>query len=219
MNLFPKNTLPTKEVKKFILIFYTIGVLGFLIPWTRDFFITITPYALLLSTYLLVIYHENYSRKDILVFSAIAFLGFFIEVVGVNTGVFFGKYFYGDALGFKVFDTPLLIAFNWLFLTYTAFSISQKISKNGTLQLLTTPSIMLLYDIILEQLAPQMDMWSWQDSVVPLQNYIAWWIIGFLFIGFIKISKIETKNPVAILLFMSQFLFFIVLFIVFKVIK
>lgn len=219
MNLFPKNTLPTREVKKFILIFYTIGVLGFLIPWTHGFFITITPFALLLSTYLLVIYHENYSRKDILVFAAIAFLGYFIEVVGVNTGIIFGTYLYGDALGLKIFATPLLIAINWFFLTYTAFTISQKIRKKSTVQLLTAPSIMILYDIILEQLAPQMDMWSWQDSVVPLQNYVAWWIIGFLFIGLIKICKIETKNPVAILLFMSQLVFFIVLFIVFKVIK
>jgi putative membrane protein len=219
MDLFPKNTLPTKEVKKFILIFYTIGVLGFLIPWTNHFFITITPYALLLSTYLLLLYHDNYSRKDVLVFSAIAFLGFFIEVAGVNTGIIFGHYLYGNALGLKLFNTPLLIALNWLFLTYTAFAISMKICKSEMLQLLIAPSIMLLYDIVLEQLAPKMDMWSWQYSVVPLQNYIAWWIIGFLFVGFIKICKIETKNPVAILLFMSQLLFFIMLFIVFKVIK
>lgn len=219
MNLFPKNTLPTKEVKKFILIFYTIGVLGFLIPLTRNVFITITPYALLLSTYLLVIYHSKYAKKDIFVFFAIATLGFFVEVIGVNTGVIFGNYNYGYALGFKLFDTPLLIAFNWLFLTYTALAISKKISKNKLLQLLTAPSIMLLYDIILEQLAPKMEMWSWQDSVVPLQNYIAWWIIGFLFAGLLNISKIETKNPVAILLFMSQFLFFVVLFIIFQIIK
>jgi len=219
MDLFPKNILPTKEVKKFILVFYTIGVLGFLIPWTNSFFTTITPFALLLSTYLLLLYHENYERKDILVFSAIAFLGFFIEVAGVNTGVIFGRYFYGDAFGFKWFNTPLLIALNWLFLTYTAFAIAQKISKRGILQLLIAPSLMLFYDIILEQLAPKMDMWSWQNSVVPLQNYVAWWIIGFLFAGLIKICKIEIKNHIAILLFICQLLFFIVLFVFFKVIK
>ena len=219
MDLFPKNILPIKEVKKFILIFYTIGVLGFLIPWTHFFFITITPYALLLSTYLLLIYHENYLRKDILIFLLIAILGFFIELIGVNTEVIFGQYFYGNALGLKLFNTPLLIALNWLFLTYTAFAVSTKISKSGMLQLLIAPSLMMLYDIILEQLAPKMDMWSWQYSVVPLQNYVAWWIIGFLFVGLIKICKIETKNPVAVLLFMSQLLFFIMLFVVFKVIK
>lgn len=117
MNLFPKNILPTKEVKKFILIFYTIGVLGFLIPWTQALFITITPFALLMSTYLLVIYHENYSIKAILVFTAIAFIGFFIEVAGVNTGLIFGNYIYGDALGLKAFNTPL-IDFSQLVVSY-----------------------------------------------------------------------------------------------------
>lgn len=218
MNLFPKNILPTKEVKKFILIFYSIGVLGFLIPWTHNFFITITPYALLMSTYLLMIYHENHSRKVILIFSLIAILGFFIELIGVNTGIIFGQYSYGNALGFKIFNTPLLIAFNWVFLTYTAFAISTRISKSGMLQLLIAPSLMLSYDIILEQLAPKMDMWSWQYADVPLQNYLAWWVIGFLFVGLIKLFKIETKNPVAFLLFMSQLLFFVVLF-VFSAIK
>ena len=219
MNLFPKNILPTKEVRKFILIFYTIGVLGFLIPWTQALFITITPYALLMSTYLLVIYHENYSKKAILVFTAIAIIGFFLEVVGVNTGLIFGNYIYGDALGLKAFNTPLLISLNWLFLTYTAMSIAEKISKKWVVQLLTAPSVMLLYDIILEQLAPKMDMWSWQDSVVPIQNYISWWIIGFLFIGLIKVCKIEIRNPVAIRLFLSQYLFFLVLLTAFYTIK
>ena len=219
MNLFPKNILPTKEVRKFILIFYTIGVLGFLIPWTQALFITITPYALLMSTYLLVIYHENYSKKAILVFTAIAIIGFFIEVAGVNTGLIFGNYIYGDALGLKAFNTPLLISLNWLFLTYTAMSIAEKISKKWVVQLLTAPSVMLLYDIILEQLAPKMDMWSWQDSVVPIQNYISWWIIGFLFIGLIKVCKIEIRNPVAIRLFLSQYLFFLVLLTAFYTIK
>lgn len=218
MTIFPKNILPTKEVKKFILIFYTIGILGFILPWTHAFFITITPYALLLSTYLLLLYHENYSRKDIVVFSAIAFLGFFIEVAGVNTGVIFGQYVYGNALGLKLFNTPLLIALNWFFLAYTAFAISTKISKNGTLQLLIAPSLMLIYDSVLEQLAPIMDMWSWQYAVVPLRNYVAWWVLGFLFVGLIKLVKIETKNPLAILLFMSQLLFLVVIYI-FQAIK
>lgn len=109
----------------------------------------------MLSTYLLLIYHENYLRKDILIFLLIAILGFFIELIGVNTEVIFGQYFYGNALGLKLFNTPLLIALNWLFLTYTAFAVSTKISKSGMLQLLIAPSLMMLYDIILEQLAPK----------------------------------------------------------------
>jgi uncharacterized membrane protein len=216
MNFYPKNKLPFAEVKKFILIFYSVGFLGFLIPWSRNFFVAITPFALLLSIYLLAIYHIKYSKRDIIVFLVIATLGFFIEVIGVNMGVIFGNYCYGGALGIKLFETPLLIALNWLFLTYTACAISEKISNKIVIQIFIAPSIMLLYDLILEQLAPLMDMWSWKNSLVPLKNYIAWWIVGFLFVSLIKFSKIETKNPLSVILFISQFVFFALLYLVFN---
>jgi|SRR5574344_548416 uncharacterized membrane protein len=219
MNLFPKNILPTKEVKKFIVIFYTVGILGFIIPWTHNLFIILTTYALLLSTYLLLLYHENYSKKDILVFSAIAVLGFFVEVLGVNTGLIFGSYKYGEGLGIKLFQTPLLIGVNWLFLTYTALSISDKITKNTYLQLIIAPTLMIVYDMVMEQLAPIMNMWSWAGSSIPMKNYIAWWLLGFLFTGILKRFKINTNNSLALLLFICQFIFFVVLLIYYTLLK
>lgn len=219
MNLFPKNILPTKEVKKFIVIFYTVGILGFIIPWTHNLFIILTTYALLLSIYLLLLYHENYSKKDILVFSAIAVLGFFVEVLGVNTGLIFGSYKYGEGLGIKLFQTPLLIGVNWLFLTYTALSISDKITKNTYLQLIIAPTLMIVYDMVMEQLAPIMNMWSWAGSSIPMKNYIAWWLLGFLFTGILKRFKINTNNPLALLLFICQFIFFVVLLIYYTLLK
>jgi len=219
MNLFPKNILPTKEVKKFIVIFYTVGILGFIIPWTHNLFIILTTYALLLSTYLLLLYHENYSKKDILVFLAIAVLGFFVEVLGVNTGLIFGSYKYGEGLGIKLFQTPLLIGVNWLFLTYTALSISDKITKNTYLQLIIAPTLMIVYDMVMEQLAPIMNMWSWAGSSIPMKNYIAWWLLGFLFTGILKRFKINTNNSLALLLFICQFIFFVVLLIYYTLLK
>lgn len=212
MGLFPKNILTIAEVRKFILIFYSVAVLGFMIPWTHAVFVAIIPYALLLSVYLLGLYHERYSEKDIAVFLEIALMGFFIEVVGVKTGAVFGLYFYGDALGPKVLDTPLLISINWLFLTYAAYSISQRVSERWYVQVLLTPTLMLLYDLVLEQIAPLMDMWSWENSVVPFKNYLAWWVIGLVFTFSLRFFRVEVKNPLALILFFTQFLFFVILF-------
>jgi uncharacterized membrane protein len=212
MGLFPKNILTIAEVRKFILIFYSVAVLGFMIPWTHAVFVAIIPYALLLSVYLLGLYHERYSEKDIAVFLEIALMGFFIEVVGVKTGAVFGLYVYGDALGPKVLDTPLLISINWLFLTYAAYSISQRVSERWYVQVLLTPTLMLLYDLVLEQIAPLMDMWSWENSVVPFKNYLAWWVIGLVFTFSLRFFRVEVKNPLALILFFTQFLFFVILF-------
>ena len=220
MNLDPKNILPkAEEVKKFIVFFYFIGILGFLIPHLRIYFIVITPFAIVLSTFLLAIYHSRYFKRDVFVFLVIFALGYFIEAIGVNTGLIFGNYCYGNALGIKLFNTPLLIGLNWLFLIYTSTSISERITNKTILQIIIAPTLLLPYDLILEQLAPKMEMWRWINVSVPVRNYIAWWIIAFAFTCFLKLFKINTKNPLATLLFICQFVFFILLYFVFIIVK
>lgn len=208
MELYPKNKIPIAEVRKFILIFYIVGLLGFIIPFSRAFFIIITPFALLLNVYLLAIYHEKYTLKNVLVFLFILIAGYSIELVGVNTGLIFGSYIYGNTLGIKLFETPLLIGINWLFLTYTAISITEKLNIKKWFTLFFTPALMLVYDIILEQVAPKMNMWSWQNPEVPIRNYIAWYVIAFTFVSILKAFKIRTSNPLSAILFICQFLFF-----------
>lgn len=208
MELYPKNKIPIGEVRKFIVIFYIVGLCGFFIPFTKAFFISITPFALLLNVYLLAIYHEKYTLKYVLIFLLIFISGYCIEVVGVKTGLIFGIYNYGNALGIKLFETPLLIGVNWLFLTYTAISITEKLNIKKWLALFVAPALMLVYDIVLELVAPKMDMWNWHNSEVPLKNYIAWYIIAFCFVMLLNAFKIKTSNSLSAIIFICQFLFF-----------
>ncbi len=211
MDLYPKNKIPLVEVKKFVVIFYVVGLLGFIIPFTKAFFVTITPFILILNVYLLAVYHKTYILKYIFIFLLIFLSGFVVEVIGVRTGLLFGHYTYGKALGIKFFDTPLLIGINWLFLTYTAVAITGNFIKKGWLNVFIAPLFMLVYDIVLEQVAPKMNMWSWQNSEIPFKNYIAWYIIGFVFVLLLEVLKIEIKNPLAAFLFLCLFVFFLLL--------
>jgi len=212
MELYPKNRIAVSKLKKFIVSFYVIGLAGFLIPATKHIFIHITPLALLVTVYLLAIYHRPYTRNTLLLFLLIYFLGYFIEVVGVKTSLIFGSYEYGKALGIKVFETPLLIGLNWLYLTYISVDIMKNSFKTKPwLTIISAPLLMLIYDIVLEQVAPKMDMWSWESSSAPIKNYVAWYIIGGVFVALFEIFKIEPNNPVAKVLFVSQFLFFFML--------
>ncbi|MDD2411285.1 MAG: carotenoid biosynthesis protein [Bacteroidales bacterium] len=217
MNLYPKNKISVFEVKKFIIIFYIVGTLGFLIPFTKDFFIAITPFALILSTYLLALYHEKYTKKTIFVFLLIYLLGFLVELIGVNTGLIFGNYKYGSGLGLKIYETPLLIGINWLFLAYTSVSILSSYKLNSILTVIFAPFLMLIYDFVLEQVAPKMDMWDWQSSSVPISNYIAWYLIALVFAGFLKVFRINTENPMSKILLLSQFVFLFFLMLFFKI--
>ncbi|MFO7880363.1 MAG: carotenoid biosynthesis protein [Bacteroidota bacterium] len=211
MELYPKSKLPLGEVRKFIIIFYIVGVLGFLIPFTRDIFIRITPLALLLSVYLLAVYHKSFTPKTLVGFALVYVLGFFIEAIGVNTGLIFGHYRYGSGLGIKLFETPLMIGVNWLFLTYTSLSVVRSMKIKKVLSVFLAPLLMLVYDLILEIVAPKMDMWSWENTAVPLKNYLAWYGIGVAFALIFTVFRINTKNPLSLVLLVCQFVFFIFL--------
>jgi putative membrane protein len=52
-----------------------------------------------------------------------------LEVVGVKTGLIFGEYKYGSTLGIKLFEVPLIIGFNWVFVILGSISISRLITK------------------------------------------------------------------------------------------
>jgi putative membrane protein len=216
MKLYPKNRIPVREIKKFIVIFYIVGFLGFMIPFTKNIFILITPFAILLSMYLLGLYHTSYSGKNIVLFLLVVLSGFFIEVVGVKTGLIFGNYHYGKALGIKLCETPLLIGINWLFLTYTGTSIIRSFKIKPVFIILLAPLLIVVYDIVLEQVAPKTCMWFWENSTVPLKNYIAWYLIGVIFVSFFQIFNIKTENTMAKILFISQFLFFVMLVLFLK---
>ncbi len=260
MNLYPHGILPIREVRKFIVIFYIVGVCGFLIPFVRELFIYITPLALLLCTYLLAAYHKQFNTKSILAFLIVFFIGFMAEVAGVNTGLIFGNYWYGKGLGPKIFETPLMIGSNWLFLSYASVSIINTLSKtkvsdkkasfsrlaqsekleftdvndyfenkhneeNGVflqrlinklrlnilLKIIAASLLMVTYDLVLEQAASKMDMWHWKNDIIPLQNYIAWFGISILVTSIYYIFRVKAENPLALILFVCQFIFLAIL--------
>ncbi|MFW5803961.1 MAG: carotenoid biosynthesis protein [bacterium] len=113
------------KVWKLLVNFYIIGGLGLIIPFTRELFQQITPLSLLFSFILLLIYHEGDEKTKFFVVSIlIAIVGFLVEVLGVQTGIIFGSYQYGETLGPKLFQVPLIIGINWLMLVYCIFIIS-----------------------------------------------------------------------------------------------
>jgi len=212
------NILKEKEVKKFIIIFYIIGTIGFILPITGDIFKLLIPYALILNFFLLAyFYRTSKIQKSIIIFGIIYISGLVIEIIGVQTKIIFGDYTYGAGLGIKIFGTPLLIGLNWLFLSFTTTSVVDKFKINTVFKIITASVFMLLYDIILEQIAPKLDMWSWKNDVVPIQNYMVWFGLALIFNSLLKIFKIETKNPLALIIFVCQTIFFILLFIYFQI--
>ena len=203
-----------REVKIFYVIFYLVGVLGLTFQETRPLFIRLVPFALILGFAGVLLFHEaKWDWKTLTAFVMVYISGFVIESIGVNTGLIFGEYQYGETLGFQLFETPLIIGMNWLFLVYVSSSLTERINSGKFISLLLPPVLMVVYDLVLEQVAPGLGMWKWKGDSVPFKNYIAWFVISFLFILIFRLFHIKTTNKIAPLLFILQFLFFLSLLI------
>jgi len=209
-----------KKVKIFLIIFFMVGVTGFAIPKTSNFFTHLTPAALLLSVAALIIFHKPaITFKTSLIFLLIFILSFLIEAAGVRSGLIFGSYVYGRGLGLKLIDTPLMIGINWLLLVYCTNIIVSSFPVSSPVKILSASVLMVIYDLVLEQIAPQIEMWEFDGRTAPVRNYVFWLLIAVFFQLILKLSGIKSENRLAAFVFFLQFAFFLALLIIFKLFK
>ena len=95
-----------------------------------DFFATFTPLNLTVMLIILLVNMYKIVKQEILSILLIFFIGMLAEGLGVNYGLIFGKYDYGNNLGFKLFGVPFLIGINWIMLTIISGSIASLLFKN-----------------------------------------------------------------------------------------
>jgi bisanhydrobacterioruberin hydratase len=213
-NLLIAQEKYAKPVAWFFVLFYLVGIAGLMIPETFQLFIKLFPFALLLSFAGIVLFHgKPFDRKTIFTFAGIYLAGFIIEAIGVNTGIIFGFYRYGSALGPKIFETPLIIGLNWLLLVYISAALFEKLAVPIVYKIILASLAMLVYDILLEQVAPKLDMWYWKTQLVPQRNYIAWFLIALFFHSIFRLTGIETNNRLFKTLFYCQLFFFVIIYL------
>ncbi|MFC5285157.1 carotenoid biosynthesis protein [Pedobacter alpinus] len=196
--------------KIFIILFHIVGFVGFSLPHLQDFFISLVPFHLLLMAGILIANQKEYNKNFWLGISFIAVAGYLVEVVGVATGKIFGFYVYGETLGFKLANVPLLIGVNWVILVFAVGAVLKKYFKHmRTLKSAVAAVILVFIDFLIEPVAVKFDYWSWQDSLIPLQNFIGWFFVSFIFMRIYYELEFRKSNPVALTLVISQILFFI----------
>ena len=195
------------------IVFYGVGLVLYFTPHTRNLFILITPYTLVLVAVAIFSHHKEWNIKTIAVLVSIFILSIITEIIGVATGKIFGVYAYGKGLGFKIADVPVVIGLNWVFLSYASNSIISKYTSKNIPIILGAASLMVLYDILLEKVAPLMDMWLFSKNDPPISNYVIWFLLALLINGVIQHFKINTHNRPARWLFFIQLVFFIIIVI------
>ena len=189
-----------------IWLFHISGIIGIAIG-NQEWFIEKTPINFLVCTLLFIWIYPMQTARKWMLFCVFFFTGMFAEWLGANYSLLFGNYNYGANLGPKLDGVPFFIGVNWALLTFITAEIASKFLKNIWLKAFFGAGLMVFLDFLMEQSAPAFDFWSFGEEV-PLENYITWYLLAFLFhLAFQKI-KILGNNAFSLNLFLAQVVFF-----------
>ena len=205
-----KKSAYLKPAILFLSIIHCVGIAGLYNDSTKNIFGQLVPFNILLSIAVLFYFHHRWTGRSVTSMIIILLAGFFTELIGVNTGWIFGDYYYGNSLGWKIMHTPVIIGLNWLMLIYIAEVTVRRISP-GKLMPFLGAAMLTSMDYFVEGVAIKFDLWHWQNGMVPLQNYVAWFCISLLMLWFFSRMKTVERNELATPLLIIQALFFLIL--------
>lgn len=192
-----------------IVIFHTVGIVG-MYSEQRTYFLSLSPLNLLLSVICLIL-SFRISTGLLLDLLVVATVGFAAEWIGVHTGYLFGNYAYGSNLGWKWLDIPLIIGVNWVMLSGAAVACVAHVRVPQVVRALLSALLMTALDVLIEPVAVKSDYWHWEGGIIPLYNYISWFMIAFpLHLFLIRRKRVE-QNAVSVGLFLVLIVFFSIL--------
>jgi putative membrane protein len=199
-------------------LFFFVGIILHLVPALSFIPFHITDLFLLTANgiVLLKIYPDNRGYRFFIFFLGSYLLTFFAEATGVETGLVFGEYHYGKTMKLQVLDIPLIIPFNWVVLVMGMTSLFRSTRIPLRLVPFAAAGGLVLFDYTMEPVAVHLDYWTWAGGVIPVQNYIAWFIIAFL-ISFLALAmRIKLDNKLLKHYVFIQWGFFLVLNVFFR---
>ena len=200
-----------KNISIFIIwLVHISGLLG-MVFYDLDFFAGYTSLNLFLMSIILFANIKLNNMNQIFALLLIFLIGMLSEFIGVNYGLIFGEYIYGNNLGFKLFGVPFLIGLNWVILTVICANIASILIKNNSIiQIIILGTLLMLFmDFVMEPIAPKLDLWKFKNLVVPTSNYIGWLIISILTQTIYNIQFKEKEFKLSFNLYTAIFTFFV----------
>ena len=191
-----------------IWLFHISGICGILFI-DRELFLETTPINLFV-TFITLFVNQPQMDRGVALAAGFAFvMGFAVEFLGVNYGLIFGEYAYGNNLGLKIGGVPLLIGANWVMLTFITGAVAALFSDRSPLKAAVFGAfLMVLIDLVIEPVAPKFDFWEFADVTAPLSNYIGWFLVAFP-IQWVYQTQVKIKDRVfSFHLVLVQFFFF-----------
>ena len=191
-----------------LFILHLVGGVALSMNSVKSIFLALTPFNLALTFGLLIWGNDDFSFNFFKVISVLFLIGFFVEVLGVYSGLLFGEYHYGKTLGFQFLEVPLIIGVNWVLLVVSSFAVSSYFVSNSILKVMLSSIIMVLLDLMIEPVAIRLNFWHWQAEVIPLQNYLMWFLVALLMNWILTFNRFKFNVKLGFGILISQVLFF-----------
>lgn len=220
MNRTIAAALPTDKTKLSVFLIWLVTLSGMagICLGGADWFLPKTPMNLLLGAGLLL---WNFPLKNglqsLATWSLAFLLGMGVETLGVQYGLLFGEYHYGENLGPKVMGVPLLIGINWVVLTFLTAYVGRRLFRSDWLSVPFAAALMVGLDFFIEPIAPLFDFWHWAEGYAPLQNYAAWFGVALVMQLLVRREIPVREHPLPLHHFASQVVFFAFFYAIYHV--
>jgi len=137
----------------------------------------------------------SYRLRGILVFFAVSLVvGNVFENVGVYTGFPYGRYYFTDLMGPKIFSVPVLLGLAYVGMGYVSWTLGRLIlgdlrSSLAGRHIVTLPLvatfIMVAWDLSLDPVwSTVLHAWIWLQGGayfgVPVSNFLGWYLTSFV---------------------------------------
>ena len=190
----------------FLVLVYISGAIGIL--FKPFFFLSFTPYTLILTALVFLIFQPVYKQNYLLGFMTILLIGFFVEIIGVKTGFIFGDYWYGNTLGYKLLDVPLVISLNWAVLLSCGILMGCRLSKNKFISALISALVVTAIDFLMEQVVTSLNFWHFKVGIAGIHNYAGWLVVSFTTSFILQKNLANGDKKIAYTILSLQVLFF-----------
>ncbi|MGO9338581.1 MAG: carotenoid biosynthesis protein [Terracidiphilus sp.] len=154
---------------------------------------------------------RNYRLRGILVFAAICILvGNISENLSIATGFPFGRYYFLDLMGPKLFHVPVLLGLAYIGMAYVSWTLGGLIVGNFPLagsHLLAVPVtagfIMVAWDLAQDPVwSTALHGWVWLNGGqlfgIPVSNFLGWYATVFtIYLAFALYLRRHRPQPIA----------------------
>src|ERR1700747_1223334 len=181
-----RGPTPTTIAMWLLLSIYAVARVFQILPGKLSMAAVVALHVLPLLLFALIHGAISYRPRGTLIFFAICFVGGnMFENLGVATGFPFGRYYFTDAMGPKVFHVPILLGLAYVGMGYLSWSLGRVIvgglqsplaSTRGVTVPLVASFIMVAWDFANDPVWANINrLWIWKNGGpyfgVPVTNF------------------------------------------------